>query len=1070
MPVTEIKQKLGSFQIVLSPTTPRDILDQLTYLGHIAIVDGRVDPVQYGDNLLTAARYVGVYRNRVNDVDNRSNNELGEYRLQGVGMAYWLGDEDGKGPILETAAEFSAATFANTIRDLLPDSVGEGILHSVAGTYSGRHQWVHRRNAIDYVTSTFSAEWRVNNDGTLDAGTAADLYDATPKAMLVKRGYGKDLGVTAYPGKIDSAEDIEAWTSRVVVLAQGEGDAINTGTADNASNPYLDLFGNPVVITKVVSESATEGVNATVRAGIHLAETDTTRRSMRLATDEYILDGDLTVGEWVYVFDPDTGLYDLATEIAFRGQRINPAKFRCTEMTWPVQTGTTVAYRTPDGDWIDLTDHVNFEDEADTSIVIGDLPRMLSGGGTEPIGSRPSVDTSTPAAPAFVTPFQTATYLDGNGFSRSRMLVEWQAPLNQDGSTVLDGDHYDIRWAVDTDFFYPATWAQVSQIRWVDMQTWGQPFAAPDEDWQYMIVGWDQTTALVQDLSTGVGYDFQIRAVDRSGNASPWSGTIVALAEPDNIPPSTPAPPEVAASRIAIQVIHHLGRATGGVFNLEQDIERLDIYIGDEPGFTPIPGNTRATVTAGSAGTTSTLPATDADAADVFLGDRMMLFDSGNVLKEQTVFTIDDELSSGGTTTVTITPPAQAAIAAGDYLQGVGNQVGRLKATGGMVSGSIPAVGTFQVEEVGARYIKVVAVDQAGNASAASAAAQATAELIDDAHISDLSVSKVTAGTITADWILGASIKTGLTGPRVELSNLGIEVFNQAGTKTVDIDADDGSVEIVGTFSSGPSPDRRLVVNPPGVSDPEIRFYDDAAEYHYITSFSAAPNTIQIGSVHDGSDNKAILNLDPAEIYLGIFNDTGSGSQRGFRITSGDELVYESVKGWKEISGGGFSWHAQSGPGDGYFRSFWNGSNIQFVRNDTNAIVKTFVIDHPNDPDRWLVHATTESPHNGVEYWGTVELDEDGLVEVALPDYFEQLTRAEGRAVFLSTVDIPDSVAATYPKEGQFTISGTPGRRVNWLVKAVRVDVPELDAEPLRADVVVNGDGPYRYLTPTEKP
>ena len=146
------------------------------------------------------------------------------------------------------------------------------------------------------------------------------------------------------------------------------------------------------------------------------------------------------------------------------------------------------------------------------------------------------------------------------------------------------------------------------------------------------------------------------------------------------------------------------------------------------------------------------------------------------------------------------------------------------------------------------------------------------------------------------------------------------------------------------------------------------------------------------------------------------------------------------------------------------FRTFWNGSDIQFVRNDTNTVVKTFVIDHPAEPGRYLVHATTESPHNGVEYWGSAVLDERGEAVVELPPYFEALTAAEGRAVLLTAEGVADPVAATYPRGGRFAIQGPAGRRVSWLVKAIRKDVPPLVVEPRRSDVMVRGDGPYRYL------
>lgn len=203
-----------------------------------------------------------------------------------------------------------------------------------------------------------------------------------------------------------------------------------------------------------------------------------------------------------------------------------------------------------------------------------------------------------------------------------------------------------------------------------------------------------------------------------------------------------------------------------------------------------------------------------------------------------------------------------------------------------------------------------------------------------------------------------------------------------------------------------------------------------------------------------------------------------------------------------------------------YIRLFWTGTNVQFVRTDTNAVVKTFVIDHPTDVDRYLVHATTESPHNGVEYWGVITV-QDGVAEVVLPDYVEALCRVKGRAVLLTPVapddtrkrpsrkgakkrndngeavlrhqimkdglptgevrdeivpapapaerdDLVPQVAATYLRDGRFRIIADHGCpetfEVSWLVKAIRKDVAELDPEPLKSDNDLFGDGPYTYL------
>ena len=483
---------------------------------------------------------------------------------------------------------------------------------------------------------------------------------------------------------------IETYATRVVVLAEGQGSSIATGSANAANVPYKDLHGNPVKITKVVSESSTASVNATVRAQVELAAVSSTRRSLRLAVSDYDVAGTLAVGEYVWVYDPDTGLYDTSHEVIFRGQRINPARYRCVEMTWPIVDGMTVAYRDPDGVWYDLTDHVKFENQADVFITIGELPRSLTGGGGEPIGTRPNDDLSTPATPEWDTPFDTASYQDALGQTRAQVLLKWLTPLNQDGSTVLDGDHYEVRYAL-----HPAT------------------------DWQILFVAWGSNSLLIQDLAPGRDYDIGIRAVDRYGHASPWSITQTITVSADTIAPSTPAPPTVAGSLIAIQVIHELGRASGGTYNLEPDLDHFEVHVGADAAFTP---------------------------------------------DESTL-------------------------------------VGTLPANQGMILARMPAVGTFQIEETTTRWVKVIAVDTSGNASSPSVAASVTALLIDDAHISDLTVSKVTAGTINANWLIGASIRTAESGARVELNSGGIGAWNAGNIQTVAISGADGSFLLRSTSS-----------------------------------------------------------------------------------------------------------------------------------------------------------------------------------------------------------------------------------------------------------------------------
>lgn len=801
MSVQEVLKSLGSWEVKLQPNTPRDVLDQLDYFGHIAIIPGRLDPLQYGDNLLTTARYVGVLRTRTIGDDGRTNAPQDDLSVGGVGMAMWLGDEDDKGDVFENAVEPASASFATAINMLLPASgaVTAGTIYSVSGQYTGRHQYETPRTAITYVCDTMSTtsvpvSWRVNGNGTLDAGPDSNLFVTNPTCVITTSESGEDMSLRALPGSMDVTRDVEDYSTRVVLLAEGDGSSIATGTADiSPATSYKNIYGGALKMTRMVSESDTSTGNAATRAQLALSQFTSTRNALTLSTTDYDVHGTFQVGDRVWVYDPDAGLVDTTTEITFRGTRINPIKLQVTETQWAIAKGYTVAYRSGAGVWLDLTQYVEWETDNTSTVTVGDFSRQLTNSSVEPIGSRPNADTSVPGQPVFITPFTGVAYLDSRGFTRARVVLNWNAPNNVDGSTVLDGDHYEIRYAVDTDMIYPATWAAVSQVRWQDMQLWRQPFAAPTGQWQTMVVNWDTTTAQIQDLSPGIGYDIQIRAVDTTGNTGAWSPTTTFVASADNIPPSTPAAPSVAGSRIAVQVTHQLGKSSGGTFNLESDLDHLEIHVSYEPGFTP------------------------------------------------------------DTTTLK----------------------GKALATAGMIQAQIPVVFTAQVEETSARYVRVVAVDKTGNKSGPSDAATATALLIDDAHISDLTVTKVTAGTISASWVMAGEIKTADTGPRARMSASGYELYNSAGTRTLFADAATGNVNIVGQLVSGTS-GKRLEINPTATFLPEIRFYaNNGTDYGYINAVSSGSDVnlgLNSSQYDDGGGTLVIsrtyLNTSNAELAV----------------------------------------------------------------------------------------------------------------------------------------------------------------------------------------------------------
>jgi len=280
-----------------------------------------------------------------------------------------------------------------------------------------------------------------------------------------------------------------------------------------------------------------------------------------------------------------------------------------------------------------------------------------------------------------------------------------------------------------------------------------------------------------------------------------------------------------------------------------------------------------------------------------------------------------------------------------------------------------------------------------------------------------------------------------------------------------------------GTFS-------RMRVYPPGPGLPNgslvpqggmLRVYEDQAVLGVTTAVNSDNTELDGGTVDltrtyalightDGDDYNSWIQLVDDEIV--IAPDSGLGTV----YVVGELDVVPWIRTTEIRSTGGgviLSTSSNSAPnneGPPVFL-YWASGNLHFGLASNGSNIKTFVIDHPDDSERWLVHACLEGPTADVFYRGTATIV-DGRAEVELPGYFESATRAENRQVQLTPVAALCRVAASRIENGRFTIiSDAPdGTQVAWLVYAERADTEPFDPEPLRSEINVQGSGPYRYF------
>jgi hypothetical protein len=124
------------------------------------------------------------------------------------------------------------------------------------------------------------------------------------------------------------------------------------------------------------------------------------------------------------------------------------------------------------------------------------------------------------------------------------------------------------------------------------------------------------------------------------------------------------------------------------------------------------------------------------------------------------------------------------------------------------------------------------------------------------------------------------------------------------------------------------------------------------------------------------------------------------------------------------------------------------------------SATKTFVIDNPVNPEKYLVHGCLEGPEAGVYYRGKGEITNDTHVIIELPYYVSSLAAnfsVQVSSIFNGRIN---NYNVSEVIDNKFTVYGNNGK-FYWMVYGTR---QEIEVDPNKSDVVVKGDGPYLWI------
>ncbi|WP_345154944.1 fibronectin type III domain-containing protein [Nonomuraea rubra] len=183
----------------------------------------------------------------------------------------------------------------------------------------------------------------------------------------------------------------------------------------------------------------------------------------------------------------------------------------------------------------------------------------------------------------------------------------------------------------------------------------------------------------------------------------------------------------------------------------------------------------------------------------------------------------------------------------------------------------------------------------AANESITTGALVANAVTADKLAAGAVEAEHITAGAVVADALaavitLSTRVVAGsVSGARVELNSSGLVAFNGSGQQTASISAANGAVSIVGQLASGVT-GARIVVNPAGAANPEIRFIPGSGTNQSRIYSDGSRFTEEATLVMESGTNQASTAMcrltHAAGFWQAAILNPSNGEQRGGAVSA----------------------------------------------------------------------------------------------------------------------------------------------------------------------------------------